>query len=115
MLSSFAIGLAYEKRMLLYSRKPMACLGSCPVRGQCGKTMTDGDDEWKDMPTWMDTEKLSELIHIPKRTLEGFRRKGIGPEFVKVSDSQNAKVFYRKHDVVGWLQSRIDISRRKPK
>lgn len=50
------------------------------------------------------TQEAGQLLGISPRTLEGYRRKGGGPQFVALSRNV---VRYRRADLVAWLEGRI--------
>jgi predicted site-specific integrase-resolvase len=54
------------------------------------------------MQKLMSTRDLAEKLGFAIRTIEGWRLKGIGPEFITI----NERVRYRPEDVSTWLDGR---------
>jgi len=52
----------------------------------------------------MDCKAVANLIGLSPRTLEGFRVRGGGPKFVKIS---GRTIRYRMADVRTWVEQRI--------
>lgn len=50
------------------------------------------------------TREASQSLNIPARTLEGWRHRGSGPPYIKVSRGQ---VRYRAADIESWLEARL--------
>lgn len=48
-------------------------------------------------------EEITDVLHIPTNTLNDWRGKGKGPRFVKLGRS----VYYRRDDVLAYLQSQV--------
>jgi excisionase family DNA binding protein len=48
--------------------------------------------------TWLDSEELSGYIKVPRRTLDQWAYKGIGPKFVRMGRHRR----YRVSDVEKW-------------
>lgn len=46
-------------------------------------------------PTFLTQHELSKRWHLSPRTLEGWRLKGIGPSYIKIS----SRVLYRRSDI----------------
>lgn len=59
------------------------------------------------MERYLTTPEAAEFMRLSPRTLEGFRRKGGGPPFIRVGPSRNAKVVYPLVDLLAWLESRV--------
>ena len=54
----------------------------------------------------LDTEQTAALLGIKPNTLEIWRHKGKGPEFLKLGDTPQAPVRYFRSRVVEWLAER---------
>ena len=54
------------------------------------------------MSKWLNTAQVAELLGIPKRTLEGWRQKGIGPAWKRFP---NRAVMYRADHVEAWTET----------
>lgn len=48
-------------------------------------------------------EEITNVLHVPENTLNDWRTKGRGPKFVKLGRA----VYYRRDDVLEYLQSRV--------
>lgn len=62
-------------------------------------TVSDKDD-------LLTTAETAAHLGIKINTLEIWRTKGRGPEFIKLGDAPQAPVRYRKSAVVAWLEQR---------
>lgn len=62
--------------------------------------MNTSDDEL------LDNEQTAALLGIKPNTLEIWRHKGKGPEFLKLGDTRQAPIRYRRSKVTEWLARR---------
>ncbi len=53
-----------------------------------------------------DTKAVAERLGVSQATVERWRRKGEGPDFVKFGDGPTAPVRYREEDVEAYVESR---------
>lgn len=54
----------------------------------------------------LDNEQTAALLGIKPNTLEIWRHKGKGPEFLKLGDAPQAPVRYRRSGIAEWLSMR---------
>jgi len=54
----------------------------------------------------LDNEQTAALLGIKPNTLEIWRCKGKGPEFVKMGDTPQAPVRYQRSEVSRWLREK---------
>jgi predicted DNA-binding transcriptional regulator AlpA len=54
----------------------------------------------------LDNEQTAALLGIKPNTLEIWRHKGKGPEFLKLGDTPQAPVRYLRSEVTAWLRRR---------
>ena len=54
----------------------------------------------------LDNEQTAALLGIKPNTLEIWRHKGKGPEFLKLGDTPQAPVRYRRSGIEEWLSMR---------
>lgn len=52
------------------------------------------------------TREVAKILRLSSRTLEGMRRNGKGPIFVRLGTDQNSKVVYRRKDIILWLRGK---------
>ncbi len=57
-------------------------------------------------PNLRTNDETAALLDIKPNTLEIWRGKGKGPEFIKLGDSKQAPVRYHIDDINAWLESR---------
>jgi predicted DNA-binding transcriptional regulator AlpA len=57
----------------------------------------------------LDTDELSDFIHISPDTLRYWRHMGKGPRYFKMG---GRKVYYRQEDVDAWLKVQYEASNR---
>lgn len=56
----------------------------------------------------------AELMGVSVQRLADWRSRGIGPRYVKSSDSQNAKILYPYKAIMGWIEEHtVDPSKGK--
>lgn len=67
---------------------------------------TDAPNYHPDIPPVLSPLALAELLGIARSTLDGWRRNGEGPAFVRLGGGRNAAVRYRREAVLEWLVSR---------
>jgi predicted DNA-binding transcriptional regulator AlpA len=65
-------------------------------------TMRAPDDAADD--TLMSEAQAAALLGVTQRTLQGWRRNGAGPGFVRLTARS---VRYRRADLVGWVNARL--------
>lgn len=53
-------------------------------------------------PKWLNTAQVAEIIGVPKRTLEGWRQKGIGPAWKRFP---NRAIMYRLDRLDEWAET----------
>jgi len=58
----------------------------------------------------LDNEQTATLLGIKPNTLEIWRHKGKGPEFLKLGNAPQAPVRYLRSKVVEWLEKRLYAS-----
>lgn len=58
----------------------------------------------------LDNEQTAELLGIKPNTLEIWRCRGKGPEFVKMGDAPQAPVRYRRSVLMEWVAQRTFAS-----
>ena len=51
-------------------------------------------------PEYLTTEQVARLTGIPVKTLEGYRRRGMGPPYVKIG----RRIFYPISGVREWME-----------
>lgn len=54
----------------------------------------------------LDNEQTAALLGIKPNTLEIWRHKGKGPEFLKLGDTRQSPIRYHRSKVVEWLSRR---------
>jgi hypothetical protein len=59
-----------------------------------------------DVPDLLDNERTAALLGIKPNTLEIWRCRGRGPDFVKMGDTPQAPVRYLRSAVTEWLRQR---------
>jgi hypothetical protein len=60
------------------------------------------------MKTRLTTKELSEETGIPEETLRYWRKKGIGPKYIRgESEGDKATILYRRKDYEAWEESRL--------
>jgi len=57
-------------------------------------------------PLWKPRD-VADFLEVSERTIEGWRQRGAGPPFIKVSAR---RIRYRPEDVEGWIESRLRAS-----
>lgn len=60
------------------------------------------DDATND--TLISEAQAAALLDVAQRTLQGWRRKGEGPPFIRLT---RRSVRYRQGDVLGWVMARL--------
>ncbi|MDP3951163.1 AlpA family transcriptional regulator [Microbacterium sp.] len=58
------------------------------------------------MGALMDAKTTSIYLGVSMRTLEGWRARGIGPKYVRLSATKGVR--YRMEDIVAWMRTRED-------
>ncbi len=57
------------------------------------------------------TKTLSERLNVGEQTLRKWRLSGVGPAYIKLGDTKNAKVRYDLSDIQKWeLENKFDPS-----
>lgn len=56
-------------------------------------------------PDLLTNEEAAALIGIKPNTLEIWRVRGKGPKFIKLGESKQAPIRYRRSDVLAWLEA----------
>lgn len=51
----------------------------------------------------MDQKELAEFLMVSEKTLEHYRWRGVGPEYIKIGKL----VRYNKCDVIEWLRAKV--------
>ena len=55
---------------------------------------------------FLTTRETAAILRLSSRTLEGMRRSGKGPMFIRLGIDQNSKVVYRRKDIALWLRGK---------
>lgn len=58
----------------------------------------------------VDEGELAAILRTSPRTIQGWRVRGGGPRFVKLSRGQRSPVRYRLNDVHAWLEAQTRTS-----
>ncbi len=53
---------------------------------------------------YLTTDDVALMLNVSRRTMEGWRVTGTGPKFLKVGPGKRARVVYREHDILEWMQ-----------
>lgn len=56
-------------------------------------------------PELMTTLEVAQYLRMSRRTMEGMRYDGTGPNYIKLGVGPKAKVVYRRKDVETWLEA----------
>jgi len=52
-------------------------------------------------------QQTADRLHLAVRSLEGLRRRGTGPEFIKISGGRSGRIYYPEGCVETWIASRL--------
>jgi predicted DNA-binding transcriptional regulator AlpA len=67
--------------------------------------MTNSVDETRPtLPRLLGIDELAEYLDVPRRTLDGWRQRKVGPPFVKLGKT----VRYPEHRLLRWMDDYID-------
>ncbi len=61
-------------------------------------------DQWPDPDALLRPEEAAAFLGFTRRALEDWRRRGVGPQFVRVS---SRAVRYRRRDLLEWAEARL--------
>ncbi|MEU2202888.1 helix-turn-helix domain-containing protein [Microbacterium oleivorans] len=59
------------------------------------------------MSVLMDARTTAAHLDVSERTLEGWRARGTGPRFIRLSSTKGVR--YREQDIVAWMRTREDV------
>lgn len=59
----------------------------------------------KDLPVFLSSAELADMLQMSPRTLEGMRMDGRGPKYVRLGKGGKAKVLYLLSDVQDWINA----------
>ncbi len=59
----------------------------------------------KDLPVFLSSTELADMLQMSPRTLEGMRLDGRGPKYVRLGKGGKAKVLYLLSDVEDWINA----------
>lgn len=61
----------------------------------------------------LEPKDVAKKIGYTISALQKWRREGVGPNFLKLTDSPNGGIRYRESDVDKWIESRLVLGKMK--
>lgn len=52
-------------------------------------------------------QQTADRLGLKVRSLEGIRRRGDGPKFIKIAGGRSGRIFYPEREVEAWIASRL--------
>ena len=62
----------------------------------------------QDSPEFWSVRRFTEEFGICRHTALNWRRKGIGPEFIRVGNGPKAPIFYPRAGIESWARAEVD-------
>jgi hypothetical protein len=89
-------GRAVTERVVATPKTPVA-----PAASEVAAPFAAGDE-------LVTESRAAEIFGVSLRTLQGWRRNGTGPEFIRLSCRS---IRYRRADLVAWVNERLPLPR----